>query len=232
MSGHEAWENSNWFPPEEAAPTLHYPWEEDAPTPVHVSELTPDPEATVSLQAWARLYYQMFNLNPVEEIPTMAFTDNEILTVGYERSADSVTGLGLGLTSIIGGQNNISAGRAHTHISLDINRPGYVVATDTYISLPETMPETERIEPADSPSLREGIYIAGDKSVIAFKESTYRISEKAAGELTDTLRDASPISNQFVAGTVSLRFEIDSEKMAPGLLEACNKYFGRHEPLI
>lgn len=223
------------FPPEETAPVLDPYFSTNPRPPFHVSELTPDPEATVDLKTWAKLYYQMEHLTLWDETPALATTPDTSISVDFPIAGvwvgtEGLTWLTLSVGSDLKDEKGEVEGRLSTNVTFDLKKPGVVTATDTIICMPEAVPTGTRFAPEVDPSIEvDGLYMADDASGVAFRGIKYIIGESGAKEIITFLRGASPMEDEEA---FQKRFDDSLAAMKPSVREACYRYYVLRKNLV
>jgi hypothetical protein len=233
MANDERAQNPINFPVEETAPLLDYYTAAEPSEPFHVSKLELDPAATVDLQSWARLYYQMCHVDSSGMRPGFAATPTAAITVAFpsgDTYIDNVlqTWLTLRTESSLKNEQGRHEGWLLSAVTFDLIRPGVVTAADYLVSKPEAIPMTTRFTPFSRETENTYFYTAEDDTTIAVREAEYQLGTGGVIEMISMLRTASSSQSEMLVQ----RFNDSLEAMEPSVREACHKYFRLGEDLI
>jgi hypothetical protein len=233
MTYNEGAQNPTNFPVEETAPLLDYYTAAEPSEPFHVSKLELDPAATVDLQTWARLYYQICHVDSSGMRPGFAATPTAAIAVTFP-SADTYidnvlqTWLTLRTEGSLKSEQGRLEGWLLSAVTFDLIRPGVVTAVDYVISKPEAVPMTTRFTPFSRETENAYFYTAEDNTTVAVREAEYQVSKGGATEIISMLRTASSSRREVLVQ----QFNDSLEAMEPSVREACHKYFRLGEDLF
>lgn len=223
------------FPSEETAPMLAHFWSTELPgEPLHVSALTPHPEATVALTTWARLYHEIKRFRSRQYASALAVTAEASIAINFPIEGawvdeEPVTWIEVGISSELKDVVGAVEGRLTTYIKFDLKKPGVVAANDVVITISGETPLATRFTPLLDPEVtEEGLYMAEDASGVTFKRHIYVMGESGATEMVNLLSEATGAGMDILEN----RFENSLALMTPGLQEACHRFFVLRKNLI
>jgi hypothetical protein len=221
------------IPQDELAPHLAMIWKHEEFEPQHYSALTPDPEATIDMRTWAKLFSQMRAFDRWEEIESYGqLPDQDIIVtlpcygVWVGDGADVWVRLSF-RQFVTDGPHSV--GSQSFTLEFDMTRPGYVRAYEGVITHPEhTKPHellanSELEKPAD-----EGLYLAKDGSSVGYRFAEYVVSQATAEKISELLSQAN-LSDETVVGD---HWKAGLDHLDPPVREALHRHYTLGKSLV
>jgi hypothetical protein len=221
------------IPQDELAPNLAMIWEHEEFEPQHYSTLTPDPEATVDMRLWAKLFAQMKAFDQWGEISAYGQLPDQDIVIGFPGDGVWVgdgpdVWMRASFNQFTTDEDQIVGRRGFT-LEFDLTRPGYVRAFEGVVSHAEhlkphdLLAESELKEPA-----QEGLYMAKNGSSVGYRFAEYAVSQSTAEKLSELLAQA----NLAEENVLEDRWKTGLKLMDPSVGEAVHRHYILRKSLV
>ena len=220
------------IPQEELAPNLAMIWEHKEFEPQHYSTLTPDPEATVDMRTWAKLFAQMKAFDQWGEMSAYGQLPDQDIVIEFPGYGVWVgdgadVWIRLSFNQFATDEQHV-VGRRGFSLEFDLTRPGYVKAFEGIVSNAEQLKphdlltESELKKPA-----QEGLYMAKDGSSVGYRFAEYAVSQATAEKISELLTQA----NLADENVLENRWKAGLDLMEPSVREAVHRHYVLHKSL-
>lgn len=192
--------------PDEYAPPIA--WEGSSHVlNVHHSDLQPDPQATIDLRTWTRLYYQATHVDSSQSWALVkADTTAGPIVIqlpydyDYDNDPDSIPWSVASDENIMDEDGSIVAKR-WTNIEFDSLRPGFAIVREQYYGEPDHRVPAPVYGPEDQAiEVNSGTHYNPDNSTLRYRETTHHLTQQQALDLEGVLGSASwvPDDSEFM----------------------------------